>query len=86
VGTADGVDGGVAGRMPRMGAGAGGTAGRAVAGIVAAAGGGSVEAAGGGTLSAAIDAWTIRDGLAGGSPFSIKSTNGMPDVTRPQTV
>ena len=38
------------------------------------------------TLSAAIDAMTIFDGFAGGSPFSIASTNSMPLTTRPQTV
>lgn len=45
-----------------------------------------LDGAGGGTWSAAIEARTIRDGFAGGSPFSMASTNSIPEVTRPHTV
>ena len=52
-------------------------------GTCTAGGGGGIFC---GLLSAPIDAWTMKVGLAGGSPRSIWSTASMPAITRPKLV
>src|SRR5690606_24863613 len=63
-----------------------GIVGTSTGGCAAGAGGGGGGANFCGLLSAAIEAWTMKVGCAGGSPRSIASTPSIPAITRPKLV